>query len=281
MTENSSPFQPPPLLTTPPGVRLEECYASARNPVTGLRALTDGRQRRNKGCSSDGASNRDADGFLNEDIRVGGPHLCSIPGVITQIPKDHPYYERLIRDIDLENDVLDIIQEANIDVVEPPVFGYRRSTPFPELEPYLTLFVLARRPTIDGTWLKTARKLHLHLAANGFPEMNVEFANKKMFQPWHFFRLEETDPIHAAWKKVNSSALSEIFFELGHAITGVACGRVGQSEDGAENPATLHVWAHANVDRDWRAAREAIVMILEQYHLPGVAVLIHRLGSHL
>lgn len=35
------------------------------------------------------------DGFTNEDLRVGGPHLCALPAEYIPIAKDHPLYSRL------------------------------------------------------------------------------------------------------------------------------------------------------------------------------------------
>ncbi|KAJ5736091.1 uncharacterized protein N7483_001216 [Penicillium malachiteum] len=48
---------------------------------------TDGRKRRSHGSSSD-EDCMTPDGFLNEDLRVGGPYICSFPVEMTLIPQN-------------------------------------------------------------------------------------------------------------------------------------------------------------------------------------------------
>lgn len=40
------------------------------------------------------------DGFSNEDYRVGGPYICSIPVITYDIPEHHVLYSRLVLDND-------------------------------------------------------------------------------------------------------------------------------------------------------------------------------------
>lgn len=68
------------------GSDLELAYASPSGP--------DGRTSRYRGCSNDEGNLTD-DGFINEDIRVGGPHLCALPARYIPITKNHPLYSRL------------------------------------------------------------------------------------------------------------------------------------------------------------------------------------------
>lgn len=50
----------------------------ALNDEAGKLNAPDGRNGRNRGCSDD-IRDFTSDGFSNEDLRVGGPYLCSLP----------------------------------------------------------------------------------------------------------------------------------------------------------------------------------------------------------
>lgn len=49
----------------------------------------DGRRRRHRG-SRDDEGCLTTDGFINTDLRVGGPYLCMVPIQTSQIPASHP-----------------------------------------------------------------------------------------------------------------------------------------------------------------------------------------------
>lgn len=68
------------------GSDLELAYASPSGPH--------GRKRRCRGYSDD-EGHLTADGFTNEDLRVGGPYLFSLPARNIHITKEHPLYSRL------------------------------------------------------------------------------------------------------------------------------------------------------------------------------------------
>lgn len=55
------------------------------------KASSDGRNRRLLGSSDDHGGFTD-DGFINQDFRVGGPNLCSLPTETYEIQDSHPLY---------------------------------------------------------------------------------------------------------------------------------------------------------------------------------------------
>lgn len=55
-------------------------------------------------------------------------------------------------------------------------------------------------------------------------------------------------------------------------VNSIGCYRVGTSPNWQYNPPTVFVTVNAKTDRDWKALREDIVLILEDHYLPMVAV---------
>jgi hypothetical protein len=96
------------------GSRYEECYASPRVWYPS-RNSPDGRERRNKGSSKEDSAGHQFDGFIEEDLRVGGPYMCRIPCLWIPLAKHHSQYQRLVEDAaDIKAEVERILVAAGI-----------------------------------------------------------------------------------------------------------------------------------------------------------------------
>ncbi|KAL3468631.1 hypothetical protein BJX64DRAFT_10893 [Aspergillus heterothallicus] len=267
----------PILAPYPPGFGFEESYASPRHPHTSPSGNKfDGRRRRNKGSSRDQHSSRELDGFFNEDLRVGGPYLCSVPVESIEIPESDPWYQIITGDHDLDDKILVILCHAGVHSIGLPKICYRQSKIEPEslcaLDP--TLLIIARRPSIDRTWINTARDLRGWLRLRGYANINVEIAHPVAFKPVSLYPIEIRHPIIPLWPQISSAIRDS--FPVGSGIIEITCFRVGKGQVPAENPVTVFVGTSQPGNHDWRHGRETIVRILDRFHLSGVAVFLYQ-----
>lgn len=99
-------------------------------------------------------------GFINEDLRIGGPLLAAIPTWTMPVHPTTPQLSFLISQSRL------IIQQTRIilnqfGVHNPDVDIYTRTSMlFPEPVSLATMLVLARRDTVDNRWLRAALEVH-------------------------------------------------------------------------------------------------------------------------
>ncbi|KAG2421711.1 hypothetical protein HFD88_005687 [Aspergillus terreus] len=250
----------PPSQPNSMGSDLELAYASPSGP--------DGRKRRYRGCSNDEASLTD-DGFINEDLRVGGPHLCALPARYIPITKDHPLYSRLQdRDHEVWKRIVEILQSSRV-ALKSVDFGVRQYRWVPEAPETATAFIIARRKTIDNGWLDTARTIRQYLVCQGLQEVCVELAGERALEAARVFPVLKNDTITTKWPTVQAQILgsidlTDVFF--------VGCYRVGHNKEANDNPPTVLVLVNVHGTRDWKDVREAIVGILDQHELSMVAV---------
>jgi hypothetical protein len=126
------------------GSRWEECYASPRVWYPS-RISPDGRERRNKGSSKEDHAGHQFDGFIEGDLRVGGPYMCRIPCLWIHLDKHHSQYQRLIEDgDDIKAEVERIVVAGGIADASLQ-FGERISEVDNEESPFLTLLVITEK----------------------------------------------------------------------------------------------------------------------------------------
>ncbi|KAK1142576.1 hypothetical protein N8T08_007552 [Aspergillus melleus] len=257
------------------GSRFEECYASPRlvlkaDPGSPGSPSSDGRSRRNKSSSDESSGPGPAwDNFLNEDLRAGGPYLCSIPLKTTVLPRTH----RLSGpQVEIEEHVRRILSEHAITPTYVHILQ-RQSVVEPELVPIVTVYIEASRRRVDGTWVAAARKVLEMMRQRGHVGLSVEIADKAAFDPLRFATVYKTDRIFSLWKEVYQKILREGVLQKWMTLS---CWRVGTSVNSADNPPTVIVTVPLALEGDWRHCREGVVRILDQFNLPNVAVRIHK-----
>lgn len=132
----------------------------------------DGRNRRSYGSSDDEGKIAE-DGFSNEDLRVGGPYLCSVPFKSRPLLNEHPLESLLWRKTSggktIWSCIFQILENRKIDMIEtgrwsqPIVLSLRQSNFNPEPEPVPTVVIFATRHAVDDLWLQTTREIYLFL----------------------------------------------------------------------------------------------------------------------
>lgn len=237
----------------------------------------DGRKRRSQGSSDDEGKIAD-DGFSNEDLRVGGPYLCSLP-LISKLPPDtHPLRDILLRKIsprgDLHRHISDIIRGRNIELdsadrVETLRFRLRQSKNDPEAQPVPTIVILATRHIVDDVWLKAARQIYSLLCHNGLKQVSVEILDPEAELPPKTFPVLREEPVYKKWDSVLRAILKDI--EKKDLVL-IGCYRRGRNSKPQENPPTVLVIVDIHSKKNWKPTRDLIVEILRRFHLPMVAV---------
>lgn len=257
------------------GSRFEECYASPRlvlnaGPGSPGSPSSDGRARRNKSSSDESTGAGPAwDNFLNEDLRAGGPYLCSIPLKTTVLPPTH----RLSGpQVEIEEHVRRILSEHGI----TPTYVHivqRQSIVEPELVPVVTVYIEASRHRVDGTWVAAARQVLDMMRQRGHVGLSVEIADKAAFAPLRFAPVYQTDRIFSLWKELYQKIVRDGVLQKWLTLS---CWRIGTSVNSTDNPPTVFVTVPLALEGDWRHCREGIVRILDQFDLSNVAVRIHK-----
>lgn len=244
----------------------ELCSASEHVNTSSISA--DGRQRTNRGSSND--EHLTPDGLISEDLRAGGPHLCTLPEEWRPITEDHPLYSRLTPDRDLALKIFDICYRFNV-FVEAVVFCTFQSVLQPEDQPIFTAFLPAKKRDKNEDWVSLSREVLQFLYSEGIAGISVEIRDARAAKPDACFPIVESDAIFAVWGKVLDSILD---FCDTQDWNSVGCYHIGKEEKNwSQNPATVLVTVDKTASsRDWRASREAVVTILDAFELPMVAV---------
>ncbi|XHF98278.1 hypothetical protein AWENTII_001838 [Aspergillus wentii] len=233
------------------GSQIEECYASPQ--VSQATADTfpyptkpDRRIRSNKGRSDD-EGQEEPGGFINEDLRVGGPYLCSLPAVDGAV--DLAGWEHLHRDhgqrVTLA--IYSILDSANIDV-DGVTFLTRKAMFDAEATPRVTAYISAKGKKV------------------------VEIIDSRPFEHDRFEAVEHTDAIHPVWVDICREIVDAC--DLTNWIT-LSCVRLSRHGEEESHP-TVSVTVDKTADGDWRPARDTIAAILDRRGLHMVAVKFRR-----
>jgi len=237
----------------------------------------DGRKRRSLG-SSDDEGEITVDGFSNEDLRVGGPYLCSLPLLTIPILVAHPLHGLLQEKVSsggtFSERIHAILRDKGVSLIasgpwdHPVTFCLRQSKYYPEDEPIPTILILATRFVVDDDWLQAARRIHSLLRQERVARISVEIADPQAFRQPSMSPVLDSDPIWNKWSSVLSDILRTV--EL-RDIQLIGCYRRGRNK-GKENPVTILVIVNIDSQRKWRNTREIITKILDMWTLPLVAV---------
>ena len=222
-------------------------------------------------CDCDGEGRIAADGFSNEDLRVGGPYLCSIPVLTTNLPYTHPLHRRLKEEVlgrSLMKMIHDILYQNHI-TYDTMGLIYRQSKFNPEPRPIPTFIVCADRQTVYNVWLDTARQIRALLVQMDLPQISVEIVDGRAYASPSNFPVLTHDPIFQKWDSVLDNILQEI--DLADIYT-IGCYRRGRNAQPANNPPTVLILVDFKSKRHWEGTRELISGILNRFDLPMVAV---------
>ncbi|KAJ5937105.1 hypothetical protein N7466_003555 [Penicillium verhagenii] len=220
------------------------------------------RTKRLRGSSDDNGE-LTSDGFSNEDLRVGGPDLCSLPAA-NSTPTDNLLHRRLSLssswDRTLHNNNIDNIlknynvQYHTVEVVE------RRALFNASPEAVITLLIIAERDCV--------RELRRFLHDEGFPRTVVEISDTAALTTPNTTPVFFNDPVFEKWDSVWQQICQEVPLVD---IETVGCFRRGRNPVVEENPATVLVSTNMQNNRNWKGVRDRIIDILQQHDLAMVA----------
>ncbi|PWY87460.1 hypothetical protein BO70DRAFT_394351 [Aspergillus heteromorphus CBS 117.55] len=251
-------------VSTSRGSDRELAYAS---PVI---KTDDGEEKRIRRCrgSSDDEGLPTWDGYINEDLRVGGPRLCSLPASFVEIRRDHLLSCGLnAHNRHVYDEIHRILQSLNINACVN--FNGRQSDWNPEPEPIITALIFVKRKQRRSVWLTACRQIREYLTANGLEEVSVEIADTHAVKRLRAFSVLPTDPITHVWDDVRDRIVRSL--DLTDVLM-VGCYRHGISKNVLENDPTILILVNTRSTRDWRGPRDKIVEILAEYDLSMVAV---------
>ncbi|KAL2852085.1 hypothetical protein BJY01DRAFT_244698 [Aspergillus pseudoustus] len=234
------------------------------------------RSRRSHGSSSDETPVPSQDGFVEYDLRAGGPTVCEAPcKTLRMVPEDHPHYAQL-RDaasFELLTRLGDMCRAEGITPLDM-FFGERHPILDASQRPSLTLMVLAdRRSSSQSSWIRTARKLHHYLNNKGISGIPVEILDPRFERNPHIHPCHRNDPIFPVWTQIAEEVLETVGLR---GIFTLGCFRIGNDDRATHCPTTILMGVDRISTRDWKAVREAIVHILDSNGLGSVAVIVRQ-----
>lgn len=233
----------------------------------------DGRQRKNRGSSYDEDA-LPADGIITEDWRAGGPHLCTIPVQTMEFAEDHYLYSRIKADgRRLTRLASGILNNADVTVRDIHIC-LQQSVVDPEEDPVPTMVINATKQRLDEDWIEACRELRNFLQFEKLSAVSVNLNDKRAFLRDNYNPIVETDEIFGVWNDVLARILNECEIRGWNSV-GVY--RIGK-EDSSRNAPTVLVTVESSTC-DWRASREAVVKVLNDFDLPMVGVKILRADS--
>ncbi|KAL5342245.1 hypothetical protein BJX70DRAFT_395215 [Aspergillus crustosus] len=254
-----------------PAVFRQNGYASPQPELPNTYRGTlgrDGRKRRYQGSSNDDDGAICDDGFINEDLRVGGPYLCPLPATVREFPIQHPIFDPL-SGFTLMNKAAEIMMAHNLSYSIIQLYE-KRSNLWPEIS-VISICICSRRTRIDGTWLSAARAILAFIDREDIGPIAVEIADPCAFETCMDTLVYMSDPVFDIWDKVQDRILETIDVTD---VTKIVCRRSAFAEDPVNNPPTVLMTVDYRKMLDWRETRDTVVRILDEFGLGMMAVCI-------
>ncbi|KAM5471939.1 hypothetical protein MauCBS54593_003346 [Microsporum audouinii] len=237
-----------------------------------FRPSRDGRLRSSRGSSEDNDEPPPPDGWVDQDLRAGGPTLAPSPSISIYYPSTNsPYRSMMDAKSDLSKSILTVLHGSKVKV-KTFLFCCRRCVYFPDDNPIPTLLVDAERESHDDQWLPVCKILHNLLQANNLTIFNVEIYDDRLNLTRYPSPVPSSDPIYPLWEEVLDQILISI--DCSHVLT-IDCFRFGQRDNQNGDPTTIIITVEPKTSSySWRGSRETIISILNTYNLQHVSVLI-------
>ncbi|PGG95658.1 hypothetical protein AJ79_09928 [Helicocarpus griseus UAMH5409] len=246
----------------------EDCYASPLVPIligpSQRRSPPPKRQKRTSGSSSD--SDEIVNGIRAEDFRVGGPYLCNIPAVNSDLPQGHPAVQKYTPHF--EKEITNRLDRHSVDWKSLRLVD-RRSERYEDSGKTETVVVSATRDKLDNSWLKACLEIRSFFLLQGLFTLNIEIIDKRASLEMYTFPTFEYDKIHAKWNEISSRILQIIGTE---GWLTLKCFRRGTNPDREDNPPTVLLTVPIDSTKRWKAERDRISDLLDSENLREVAV---------
>ncbi|OJJ64244.1 hypothetical protein ASPSYDRAFT_84264 [Aspergillus sydowii CBS 593.65] len=254
----------------------------------------DGRRRRALHCISDpDITPVSAGGFINEDLRAGGPYLCKLPMDIEFLRPSHPFYEPLYAP---ESNVMQRVREILVEwkVAYTDINVMLQTWRFCRERggvPTISILASRGRDKVDDTWVSCARDIQHYLSAvlpllqdlgqdqgQGLTQplphiIRVEIVAPSALMGDALHPVKPFDEILYSWDEL-ARAIKENINQEG--ILTVGCDRHGGSDDPCECAQTISVGVLHNSESIWKGIREQMVELLDERELGMVAVRVHK-----
>ncbi|KAK2847610.1 hypothetical protein FQN49_005716 [Arthroderma sp. PD_2] len=234
-----------------------------------FRISRDGRTRSSRGSSDDSEELRE-DGWIDEDLRAGGPTLAPAPSTTISLPPESPYNSRLDGRGELSKQLRTILEEAGV-TAKAFTFCYRQCPLFLDDELIPTLIIDAKRKSPDDKWLSASKEIYELLKENDLSYFNVEIYDERLDTPKYSTPVPSSDPIYPLWDEILNQILNGIDCR---SVLAIECFRYGENFDGDKNPVTVIITVDRTSNGPWKDTREIIISILSRHSLHHVAVLI-------
>lgn len=260
-----------------PQILAELAYASGEVPAGPSQTAATTRHRRSNGSSSDETPIPTIDGWIEEDLRAGGPRLCESPCVsLHSIPRNHPYHDMLEgrQGCALTSQLHKICSAADLPCMEMHLCR-RQCTMQPDLQPITTLLVLAKRHNLldRGHWVDVAARLLGHLRSQGLQEMSVEIIDPRFDEGPNIYPCFGSDAVFPVWQAVVRGILARVDLT---GIYTIGCFRIGADNDRRCCPPAVLIGVDAKIQKDWRVVREGVVAVLSSWGLRELEVRIRK-----
>ncbi|RAL11505.1 uncharacterized protein BO97DRAFT_415089 [Aspergillus homomorphus CBS 101889] len=221
--------------------------------------------------SSSDSSTRDGDGFVEEDLRAGGPYLPE-PPCLTFYPRQHDPFLQKHQKMPLVEGILNLAKNNQINVIEVE-FCYRSSEHDPSGAKKLTCKLIAQKQDPKEVWVGFARTVLGFLHQRGVTNIVVEIIDPLFHKTLVYAPCSPSDPIFSDWNKVRASIEQQIPLR---GINVISCHRIGTSRDRASCPPMVIVGVDPHELRDWRRTRDDVLAILKTFGHSQVGVLIRK-----
>ncbi|PYI12365.1 hypothetical protein BO78DRAFT_424819 [Aspergillus sclerotiicarbonarius CBS 121057] len=231
------------------------------------------RSRRTNRSSSD-SSSRAWDGFIDEDLRAGGPFLPELPCETIYFRPDHPFRQsRGVSGIsELTRPIWELCKREQINVCEI-WFCDRRHTYEENASATFTCMIVAKKQHLKEKWPDIARTVRRTLLEQGVDGVAVEIVDPRLSESMRLESCTPGDAIFGKWNDVRGDIEQTIHLR---GINIISCFRVGSSADSTHCAPTVVLGVDHKEQRDWRVTREDVLKILTKHGLKMVGVLIRK-----
>ncbi|OJJ97473.1 hypothetical protein ASPACDRAFT_45565 [Aspergillus aculeatus ATCC 16872] len=254
-----------------PPTQTEITYAS---PVYRRSSDSQSVRSRRTGRSSSDSSTRAWDGFIEEDLRAGGPYLPE-PPCHTSFPKSGRSPIPDNAQASLMDGIINLGRREGIRIEEIQ-FCFRSSMHDSSSASKFTCKLLATKQHLGQPWIGFARKVREYLHQQGVNNIAVEMLDPRFFNPLSIAPCTPSDAIFHRWNEVLNTIEHKVSLR---GINTISCHRIGMSRNSMCPMVILGV-DHKET-RNWTHARENIVDILKTFGLTQVGVLVQKNTSQL